>query len=254
MSRFKYLASISYDGSNYYGFTKSTGKITVQESIEETIKRICKKYDFIINLKCASRTDRGVHSLNQLITFFLPIDISDEILLKTINLKIFKSIRFKWIKHINIDYSLYDNIVNKEYLYLINFSEINPFLSKYIWFKNIKFDIEKFNENISIFEGKHDFGIFAKERKRYESTICNIDVIKTYYLPERNLFFIYLKGNRFLYNMIRRIVGSTVFITEKNLSTAIDFNDFLNKYINYSTFRAPPEGLYLLNVNLKEII
>jgi len=107
MNRFKYLASISYDGSDYYGFTKSTGKRTIQESIEESLKRICKKYSFIINLKCASRTDKGVHALNQLITFFLPIDISDEILLKTINLKLCGSIRFRWIKHIEVDFSLY---------------------------------------------------------------------------------------------------------------------------------------------------
>ena len=33
----KYLASISYDGSSFYGFTKSIGKANIQEEIEKVL-------------------------------------------------------------------------------------------------------------------------------------------------------------------------------------------------------------------------
>ena len=44
------LCKVSYDGSSYYGYQKQNNKRTIQNTIEDCLKKICKK-DLRINCK-----------------------------------------------------------------------------------------------------------------------------------------------------------------------------------------------------------
>ncbi len=64
----KILLSISYDGSNYFGWQRQSSMISVQETIEKAISKIYKKD---IKILGASRTDAKVHALDQKASFVI---------------------------------------------------------------------------------------------------------------------------------------------------------------------------------------
>ena len=72
----KYLISIAYDGSKFYGFQRLKGHDTVQKKIEEALSIIAKE---TIEIKGAGRTDRGVHAYDQKATFNLNINIDEKL-------------------------------------------------------------------------------------------------------------------------------------------------------------------------------
>lgn len=250
----KYLASVSYDGSDYSGFTRSKDKPTIQDEIEKALTSIfAEKKDFNLDIKCASRTDARVHAISQLIVFLLPFNIIPcEKLTDLINLRLPSSIRFNWIVEIYKDFSLYSHVLNKEYIYILSKKPISPFTSRYIYYFGCEFDFEKLRNIFLLFEGEHDFSIFSKDSKQYKSTICNLYSCQVLLFEEKNLIIFYLMGNRFLYNMVRRLVGCTLSLSASNInSLPVSFEDFFSSpYSKFTTRKAPPNGLYLLRVNL----
>ena len=64
----RYLAKISYDGSKFYGFQRLNKHLSVQKVLEDALTKINKKE---VVVKGAGRTDRGVHALDQGVSFKL---------------------------------------------------------------------------------------------------------------------------------------------------------------------------------------
>jgi len=248
----KYLASISYDGSSFYGFTKSIGKANIQEEIEKVLVSISNNENvFNPNIKCASRTDAGVHAIGQLILFLLPDNaIPSFKLVNIINSRLTPFVKFNWIIQVKEDFDLFSHILNKEYAYILSRKPLSPFTERYFFYYNHEIDLDKLRNVFKLFEGEHDFSIFSKESKRYKSTICNLEVADVQYLKEKELIVFYLKGNRFLYNMVRRLVGFALLASKIN-KTPKEFEDYFSPpYSKLTTQKVPSNGLYLLRVNL----
>ena len=80
---FNYLIEIEYDGSNYVGWQSQKNGKSVQDTIENVLKRIFKDKVRIIG---AGRTDKGVHALSQYANFKVKKKIEDK--KKFLNLKL----------------------------------------------------------------------------------------------------------------------------------------------------------------------
>ena len=93
----KYLASVSYDGSKFYGFQKLNNYKTVQEEIEKALTIINKTYT---GVKGAGRTDRGVHAYSQGVTFDLNVDVPIDHLLMALNRVVDNGIHFNYIEEV----------------------------------------------------------------------------------------------------------------------------------------------------------
>ncbi len=249
----KYLASVSYDGSCYSGFTKSLNKLTIQDEIEKALISIFSIYNFEPEIKCASRTDAGVHAIGQLIVFSLPADkISCDKLIHIINSYLPLTIRFNSLIETDKSFSLYSSIESKEYVYLVSKNQLSPFLSRYIWFFDYGDEFERLEKIVSLFKGEHNFSFLCKDAKKYKSTICRLFESNVFSLNDKSILAFYFKGNRFLYNMVRRLVGCTLTLaTYINEPLLEDFSSLASpEYLRFTTFKAPPNGLYLLRVNL----
>ena len=57
----KYLASVSYDGSKFFGFQRLNEDPSVQYELEKALTKINKSE---VLVKGAGRTDRGDHALD----------------------------------------------------------------------------------------------------------------------------------------------------------------------------------------------
>ena len=60
------LGVCSYKGTNYYGWQKQVGFVSVQSTIEEVLSKV---YDSPITITGSGRTDAGVHALRQYFHF-----------------------------------------------------------------------------------------------------------------------------------------------------------------------------------------
>ena len=97
----RYLASISYDGSKFYGFQRLNGHKTIQHELETALTKINKN---LVIVKGAGRTDRGVHAFNQKAHFDLSIDIDCDHLKRAINSLVGPSIYIKDVKEVSDDF------------------------------------------------------------------------------------------------------------------------------------------------------
>jgi len=58
----KFILLIEYDGTQYHGFQWQVGLPTIQNELEEAIRRFCGQSSRVM---AASRTDAGVHAKGQ---------------------------------------------------------------------------------------------------------------------------------------------------------------------------------------------
>lgn len=241
----KYLISIEYDGSKFYGFQRLNEKPTIQKSIEEALSIINKSP---VEIKGAGRTDRGVHAKNQKASFDLSISIDEEHLKMALNSLIKPYIYVTDVKIVDNDFHARFNVIKKEYIYKINIGEYDPLKVDYELQINRELNIEKMMSVANIFLGIHEFNNFvAGDRDNYECIIYDIE----FELKEKVLEIKFI-GKSFYRYMVRNLVGAMLDV-EKGKNTLEDIKYALdNPNIDKRFSTALPNGLYLNKIEYEE--
>lgn len=238
----RYLASVSYDGSKFYGFQRLNNKKSVQNEIEKVLTHINKT---VVHIKGAGRTDRGVHAIDQKIHFDLNINISDEKLLIAINSRLDKSIRINYLKKVDDNFHARFDVKTKKYQYIINIGEYDLFIDDYVYNYNRKLNIKNMKKASNYLLGPHSFKIFTSgERENYNSIIYDINIKK-----RGNLLYITFVGVSFYRYMVRNLVGALMLVGEEKVNPIAikEMIDSEKNIYNFST--VPANGLYLMEVN-----
>lgn len=233
----RYLINLTYDGSKFYGYQVQNNKLTVAGELDKCLSTIFNKK---IKSVGASRTDKGVHAINQYVHFDAE-DFNTSKLTHSLNSMIDKSIYVKKIEKVDKDFHARFNVKKKEYIYKINIGEYSPIEKDYILQYNKSIDKNMLNSFINIVSGKHNFKSFTsdKDNNNYERDII-ID-----YKIQNKLLILRFESSGFLRYMIRNIVGLLLDINDgkKNLN---DIEKIFNSENRTSCGRcASGCGLYL---------
>ncbi|WP_459978236.1 tRNA pseudouridine(38-40) synthase TruA [Nautilia lithotrophica] len=228
---------MSYDGSKFYGMQKQPDKLTVQGTIENALKKL----NINSEIMHAGRTDRGVHALNQVISFKLPYFWKKEKLLKELNKILHPHIHIKKIYNVNDNFNPRFDAKKRSYRYILT-PNFTPFNANYTTFYPTKINIDLIKTALKYFEGEHDFEYFAKTGSSVNNYVRKI--YKTDIYKYKNLTIIKIEGNGFLRGQIRLIVDFVLKINEGKLSIE-DLKKQLSKEKLISKHLAPPNGLYL---------
>ena len=237
----RYLVSLSYDGSKFYGFQRLNNHLSVQEEVEKALSKINKS---VVVVKGAGRTDRGVHALGQCISFDLNINIDVENLKEALNSLLKPSIYVNYCKEVSNDFHARFDCQEKTYQYIINLGEYNPIDNDYIYNYNYKLNIHKMKEASKYLLGAHSYKAFTSgERTNYNSIINKIKIQK-----KKDILLITFKGKSFYRYMIRNMVGALILVGENKqepeiIKTMLEKN---KKVVNYIT--VPASGLYLVDI------
>lgn len=237
----RYLITFSYDGTLFYGYQKQPKLRTVESELESALKFISGGED--ITIHSSGRTDRGVHAINQYAHFDLNKDITLFKLKCALNTHTGKDIYVKKVEVVNDNFHARYNAKRKTYIYKLNTNEYNPLERNYVYQYNKKLDIDKMNKDIKNLIGTYDYSSFVNMEDKKESYIRTIyDAYITY---EDGIITFTFIGDGFLKYQIRNMVGALIEVCTKNRS--------IKKILeskDRTTFGkiAPPEGLYLLNV------
>ena len=237
----RYLINLSYDGSKYYGYQTQKKEVTVEGQLEKLLSKILNEN---INTVASSRTDKGVHALNQYCHFDTNKVIDPKKLTHSLNSLLDGSIYIKKITKVDNDFHARYDVKNKEYIYKINMGEYNPIEKDYVLQYNKSIKRELLDNFVKYMSGKHNFRSFTsdKDKDNYERDVT-ID-----YKISNKVLYLRFYSTGFLRYMIRNIVGLLLEINDGKKS----LEDI--KFIFDSKSRcslgviAEPCGLYLNKV------
>ncbi len=230
-------AIISYDGSKFHGLQIQPDAKTVIGEIDKALKKIK------INTKIitSGRTDKGVHALNQVISFDIPDFWQENRLKELLNKIVMPEIYFKKITKTDKNFNPRFNAKKRSYRYIIS-PFTNPFIDNYITYYPKEIDLKLLNNALNLLKGAHDFEYFSKTGSQVNS--YKREIFDAYAFEYKNKTIIKIIGNSFLRGEIRIIMDFLFKINEgilsiNDLKNQIDKKKVINKHL------AKPNGLYL---------
>lgn len=240
----KIKSIVHYNGSRYKGFQIQPNQITIQGEIEKALEKTFHKK---IKIVAAGRTDRGVHSLGQVISFDVDTTIDIGNLPRVINYHLPEDISIMESEYVDDDFSARFSAKSKVYKYLIyNYKYESGFYDSLSYNYPHYLDIERMKKAVEPIIGTFDFSSFMGRDSNVKDairTIYSIDIKRDGRFVE-----ITFHGKSFLRNMIRIIVGSLCDIGRGKLETDFLKESLEKKDRKMAGYTAPPSGLYLMEV------
>jgi tRNA pseudouridine38-40 synthase len=236
---------IAYDGTGYFGWQRQPNQPTIQSAIEEKIGLMVGKP---ISLIASGRTDAGVHALHQVANFRSSSTIAPSAFLKALNSLLPDSIIIKEAEYIHFDFHARYDAKSKIYEYRIyNEKTKSPFLRHYAWHMPRSLDLQAMEKCLDIVQGTHDFSSFCSAGNGEINPIRNMAQAKLK-IHDSNMLSFYFEANGFLRHMVRNIMGAIVKVGLGEISIARFIEILESKDRQESGAKAPPGGLYLVNV------
>ena len=204
----RYKLTICYDGSDFYGFQRQRGLISVQECLESALST---KLNTPISTVCAGRTDAGVHALGQVVHFDydgeLPADFGFRL-----NPLLPESIAVLSCEPAAAGFHARFSAKRKTYRYDIYLSKLHaPLKRRYAHICVYDLNVENMRKACACLVGEHDFRSFAlAESVRGKSTVRTIFDIRLEESEGGKLLSLYVTGDGFLHNMVRAIAGTLI--------------------------------------------
>ena len=214
----------AYDGRNYYGYARQPQLKTVEGKIINSLIKNSYIEDIKeASIRSASRTDKGVSALCNVLTF--NTSKFDKNILKNLS-KNFNDIIFYAIKRVDCDF-------NPRYA--------KQRIYRYYLKKN-SYDIDLIIKTASFFTGEHDFTNFARVEDN-KNPVRNIDNIVL--TEHENYLIIDFYAQTFLWHQIRRIISALEKVANNKLK-AEQILDSLNKPYEKVDFGLAPAGFLIL--------
>ena len=208
------LLTISYDGTNYSGWQKQKNAVTVQGEFDKACSTLFKTDIESIG---ASRTDAGVHALGQRAVIDVDTSIPAEKIPLALNPLLPDDIVVTHAEEVGADFNPRFKALKKTYEYSIyNAPFRNPIYRNYSEYVRYELDLDSMRTACEAFVGEHDFRAFCasgNSSKTTVRTIYSLDVEK-----DGDFIKIRVTGNGFLYNMVRIIAGTLIYVGEGRIA------------------------------------
>lgn len=247
MKRFKLV--VAYDGTAYCGYQYQPELPTVEGFVNDALSELLGENIVTIG---ASRTDAGVHAYGNVAVFDSDTRIPAEKLSLALNTKLADDIRIMESLEVAADFHPRKNVIDKTYEYHINTAKI-PFPTYRLYSYNVKhnLDIKAMREAAKFIEGRHDFTSFCSAKTDKEDkvrTVFQIDVEEAL----RSELIIRVRGDGFLYNMVRIIAGTLVKVGEGKIRPDEITSIIERKDRGHLGTTLPAKGLFLMGIRYKE--
>ena len=200
------LIRVSYDGTAYSGWQIQPNTTTVEGTLRQAV---CSLFGADIELIGASRTDAGVHALGNVAVFDVDTRIPAPKIAYALNARLPDDIRVWQSTQVEDGWHPRHNDCVKTYEYSIyNDTFENPKKRLYSHFYYGNLDVDMMREAAAYFIGEHDFSAFCSAGSQVADkvrAIYSLDVIQ-----DGREIVLRVKGNGFLYNMVRIIAGTLI--------------------------------------------
>ena len=235
---------LRYDGSRYHGWQVQKNAITVAQTMEEALAKVCGER---VKLTGCGRTDAGVHALRYCANFHSDCTVPVDRMPLAVNSRLPDDIAVVDAVEVPDDFNAIGSCMKKEYVYKILNSRIpDPFLADRVCFYPQRLDISLMQAAARAFEGTHDFKAVRSEGTQTKTTVGTVYWCRAE--KDGDLITVSICANGFLYNMCRAMVGTMVYASYGKLIPE-EIPALLEKRDRRLTGPTmPPQGLYLNRV------
>lgn len=240
-----HLITLRYDGTAYHGWQRQENAVTVQQRVEEAIEKLFGEES---TASGCSRTDTGVHANCFKCNFKTEKVIPDANIISGLNFFLPDDIAVYDSRTVADDFNARFNCVSKEYIYKIyNGKYPDPFFNHRAMHYKYPLDEKMLDAEAKDYIGKHDFIAFRASGatvKTTERTVLHAGVER-----EGDVVIFRVEADGFLYNMVRIMVGTLIYISEGKIpqGTIQEIIASGNRLMAGKTAEAC--GLYLNKVN-----
>lgn len=246
----RYFVTVEYFGKNYVGWQSQINGVAVQDVLNRALSEL---FGEDIRTEGSGRTDSGVHAIGQTAHFDSDKVFPLNRLPMAVNSLLPKDIRVKSARIVPDDFHVRYSAKRKTYVYKMYVSRfISPVRADTHVQVVPPVDVEIMKEALQDIVGTHDYRAFSATGSKITD-----NTVRTIYSAELtedgDELTLTVTGDGFLYNMVRIIVGTLVFIGKgKRPPTALrDMIETGNRDLGGKTF--PAHGLYLYSVVYDEI-
>lgn len=243
----RFFLEVAYKGTDFSGFQKQINGITIQGEIEKAMLILEKTS---IELTGSSRTDAGVHALQNFFHFDFEGKLHSQFIYK-MNAILPASIVLKSIREVKSDAHCRFHAIARNYKYQI-YTQKNPFIKDLAYFFPYSVNKEKLVEAADIIKSFVDFTSFSKQKTQVKTFDCQIEKSEWHF--GENEFSYHVSANRFLRGMVKGLTGTMLQIGRGKL----EINDLkkiiMAKNNKGANFSVPSHGLFLEAVNFSESI
>lgn len=199
--------TVAYDGTAYRGWQVQPNGITIEEVLNKALSDLLKEPVSIIG---ASRTDSGVHGLGNVAVFDTENRMPGDKICFAVNQRLPEDVRVVHSEEVPLDWHPRKQNCTKTYEYKIQNCRIEvPSRRLYAHFCHYPLDVDKMRQAAAYLIGEHDFASFCASNHQAEETVRTLYEIQVDRGTD-DIVTIRLRGNGFLYNMVRIIAGTLI--------------------------------------------
>lgn len=240
--------TVAYDGTNYCGWQVQPNGITVEEVLNRALSALTGTK---VNVIGASRTDSGVHARGNVAVFDTDSPIPPDRISYAVNQKLPDNIVVVKSEEVPKDWHpRYQNSVKTYEYHILNAKMPDPTRRYTTYFVSYHLDLEQMRKAAGYLVGEHDFASFCNIHTDVEDTVRTIYELTVEKSGED--LTIRVRGNGFLYNMVRIIAG-TLLQVGRGFYTPEDVRGILETKDRESAgVTAPPHGLMLMRIEYEK--
>ena len=240
--------TVAYDGTDYCGWQIQKNGVTVEEVLNRALSRLIGDRVTVIG---ASRTDAGVHAQGNVAVFDTDTRIPAERIAYAVNALLPEDVVVVSSGEVPAGWHPRKCVSVKTYEYrILNREFPDPVRRRDTYFVPFQLDLDRMRQAAEYLKGEHDFKSFCSAQTTVEDTVRTIYALDI--RKEEDFITILVRGNGFLYNMVRIIAGTLAgvgrgYFEPRDVARMLEEKDRAKAGVT-----APPQGLTLVGIEYKD--
>lgn len=234
---------ISYRGQAYHGWQSQPGGNTVQDQVEAALANFADVA--AVSVRCAGRTDAGVHALNQVVHIDVNIDREPFSWVRGTNRFLPNDISIQWCQPVTQDFDARKSARGRRYAYVVLECPVRPAVEAgAVGWSFRALDADAMKAAASFLIGVHDFSAFRSAECQAASPM---KLMREISIRRRGAYWRFdFDASAFLHHMVRNIMGCLLAVGAGNRepSWMADVLASRNRRLAAPTFS--PAGLYFV--------
>ena len=198
----RYFFRVEYDGTDYHGWQRQPNGMSVQEALEGAFAIVTRGRCVVVG---GGRTDAGVHARRQGAHVDLDGEVDTGQLQRSVNGVLPPDIAIASLQPVADDFHARFSAAERRYRYTV-VQHKSPLNRRTAWVHSYAVDWDRVARETAVLVGEHDFATFCAAGSESETTICRVSRAELVACENQWVFFVC--ANRFLYRMVRSLVGT----------------------------------------------
>jgi tRNA pseudouridine38-40 synthase len=241
--------TLEYDGTRYRGWQVQKNARTVGGAFSEVLATVLKESPPVV---AAGRTDAGVHALAQVVSFRTRSPLPPRDLRERLNDALPADINILDVEPAPNAFHARHAAVSRTYRYQIS-TRRTAFGKRFVWWVRSPLDVDRLHADARLIAGAADFRSFAEgpageSDEGSEPSSSRVKVLESVWSVEEHLLVYRIRADRFLWRMVRRLVGTMVAGALRQIPEGSLARWLSAPSRESAALTAPPSGLFLESV------